>query len=183
MPALKRKRSLEVDSGSEYDIEPQTDSDHSDEEYKEPPLNKRAKTTKTTSVAPATAGPSQPPSQAPVLSTPLSGSAHPPANLPVDTWTGFAPQSKKMVDYTKAPRVARPWFFGHHSPNGYGIYALKCPKRTCTSFKVHPLKNNVAVDHLTNCNQPFTDEDDIVRRYATQGKFLPLRTAACWIIY
>lgn len=123
------------------------------------------------------AGPSQAAPQAsassssiaPVASVPAS----PAAGAPSEVDIGFAEKgSQPLRYYTEMSRAKRPWFFGHQSANGYAVYALKCPKKGCGFFQRHPLKENRAADHLNQCGMgfPFSDDDDIVRRYATQGK-------------
>lgn len=84
--------------------------------------------------------------------------------------------SRNTITMSKVVRMSktRPWVFGYNTEEGYGIYAfVKCPGQHCKHhFSSHPLRGHSARDHLLSCNQPITDEQDMVRQYACQGMSL-----------
>ncbi|KAK1981607.1 hypothetical protein LZ30DRAFT_592367 [Colletotrichum cereale] len=68
--------------------------------------------------------------------------------------------SKRVHDYMS-------WAFSYNLGEGDHYYILQCPTPGCQfSFSLNPLRNNMAVTHFKECNVPFFDEADIVRRYA-----------------
>lgn len=82
---------------------------------------------------------------------------------------------KKRGSKEKGP-PNRPWVFGYWFDNEYGLYIMGCPKKGCETapeiFTTHPLMRNDAADHLQECGYDFTDDDDMVRKYCTQGMCL-----------
>ncbi|KAK2033582.1 hypothetical protein LX32DRAFT_635269 [Colletotrichum zoysiae] len=61
------------------------------------------------------------------------------------------------------------WAFSYDLGDGLCYYILRCPTQGCQfSFSMHPFKNNLAIAHFEECKVPYSDEADIVRRYARQ---------------
>ncbi|KDN64303.1 hypothetical protein CSUB01_08108 [Colletotrichum sublineola] len=61
------------------------------------------------------------------------------------------------------------WAFSYDLGEGLRYFILECPIRGCqVSFSTNPLKNKLAATHFEQCNVPFSDEEDIVRRFARQ---------------
>lgn len=91
------------------------------------------------------------------------------------------PKYKKKGRSKASGRPNRPWVFGYWFGNEYGLYIMGCPNKGCEMgteiFTTHPLMRNDAADHLQECGHDFTDDDDMVRKYCTQGmcssRFLP----------
>lgn len=75
-------------------------------------------------------------------------------------------------------RPNRPWVFGYRFGNDYGLYIMSCPKKGCETgvevFTTHPLMRNNAANHLQECGYDFADDNDMVRKYCTQGMCSPL---------
>lgn len=86
----------------------------------------------------------------------------------------FSRNTITMRNVGKMDKTRRPWVFGYRTEEGYGIYAfVKCPGQNCKHhFSSHPLRGHSARDHFLSCNQPFADEQDMVRQYACQGMSL-----------
>lgn len=88
------------------------------------------------------------------------------------------PKYKKKGRSNGLARPSRPWVFGHRFGNDYGLYIMSCPKKGCETglevFTTHPLMRNDAADHLQECENEFADDDDMVRKYGTQGMCSPL---------
>lgn len=70
----------------------------------------------------------------------------------------------------------RPWVFGYRFGNDYGLYIMGCPEKGCETgteiFTSHPLMRNDAAIHLQECGHDFADDDDMVRKFCTQGTWL-----------
>lgn len=70
----------------------------------------------------------------------------------------------------------RPWVFGYRFGNDYGLYIMSCPEKGCETgteiFTYHPLMRNTAAIHLQECGHDFADDDDMVRKFCTQGTCL-----------
>ncbi|KAK2052714.1 hypothetical protein LY76DRAFT_526112 [Colletotrichum caudatum] len=65
------------------------------------------------------------------------------------------------------------WAFPYNLGEGTRYYILTCPHATsgCRfSFWESPLENNLAILHFEKCKVPYSDEADIVRRYARSCK-------------
>ncbi|KAK2050108.1 hypothetical protein LZ31DRAFT_548894 [Colletotrichum somersetense] len=63
------------------------------------------------------------------------------------------------------------WAFSYDLGEGFRYYVLRCPTPGCRfSFSVDPFKDNLAIAHFEECNVSYSDEVDIVRRYACQLK-------------
>lgn len=88
------------------------------------------------------------------------------------------PKYKKKRGSNGRGRPSRPWVFGHRFGNDYGLYIMSCPKKGCETgvevFTMHPLMRNNAADHLQECGYDFADDNDMVRKYGTQGMCSPL---------
>lgn len=126
----------------------------------------------------------------PASSSPIAAAEEPqPEPATVDlghTSNGTTTASKlqKLAKYKKTRgsngrgRPSRPWVFGHRFGNDYGLYIMSCPKKGCETgvevFTTHPLMRNDAADHLQECGYDFTNDDDMVRKYGTQGMCSPL---------
>lgn len=79
----------------------------------------------------------------------------------------------KKTASSKKRQPNRPWVFGYQFGEDYGLYIMSCPKGGCATssevFKNHPLMQNQAANHLQECGQDFANDDDMVRKFATQG--------------
>lgn len=86
----------------------------------------------------------------------------------------FSRDTITMSKVARMSKTRRPWVFGYSTEEGYGIYAfVDCPGQNCKHhFTSHPLRDHSARDHFLSCNQPFADEQDMVRQYACQGMSL-----------
>lgn len=86
----------------------------------------------------------------------------------------FSRDTITMSKVARMSKTRRPWVFGYSTEEGYGMYAfVDCPGQNCKHhFTSHPLRNHHARDHFLSCNQPFADEQDMVRQYACQGMSL-----------
>ncbi|KAK1996768.1 hypothetical protein LX36DRAFT_722383 [Colletotrichum falcatum] len=59
--------------------------------------------------------------------------------------------------------------FRYDLGQGPRYYILRCPTSGCLfTFSENPFKNNLAAAHFAECNVHYSDEADIVRRYAYQ---------------
>lgn len=83
------------------------------------------------------------------------------------------PKYKRKGRSKASGRPNRPWVFGYWLDNEYALYIMSCPTKGCETgteiFTTHPLMRNDAADHLQECGHDFTDDDDMVRKYCTQG--------------
>lgn len=83
------------------------------------------------------------------------------------------PKYKRKGRSKASGRPNRPWVFGYSLDNEYGLYIMSCPTKGCETgteiFTTHPFNRNDAADHLQECGHDFTDDDDMVRKYCTQG--------------
>lgn len=88
------------------------------------------------------------------------------------------PKYKKKRGSNGRGRPSRPWVFGYRFGNDYGLYIMSCPKKGCETgvevFTTHPLMRNNAANHLQECGYDFADDNDMVRKYCTQGMCSPL---------
>lgn len=126
----------------------------------------------------------------PASSSPLSAADEPQPEPATEnlghTRNGTTTASKlqKLAKYKKTRgsngrgRPSRPWVFGYRFGDDYGLYIMSCPKKGCETgvevFTTHPLVRNNAANHLQECGYDFADENDMVRKYCTQGMCSPL---------
>ncbi|KAK1955728.1 hypothetical protein LY78DRAFT_729086 [Colletotrichum sublineola] len=85
------------------------------------------------------------------------------------------PRPKRVGGFIKTSVATRKipdnpsWAFSYDLGEGLRYFILECPIRGCqVSFSTNPLKNKLAATHFEQCNVPFSDEEDIVRRFARQ---------------
>lgn len=64
------------------------------------------------------------------------------------------------------------WVFAYKMDQRSHLYVMHCPSPSCVDpiFSRDPLENDRAALHLTACGQPFTDQRDMISRYAKLGK-------------
>lgn len=93
---------------------------------------------------------------------------------PSGTNLGFARKHApiKATTLSKSLVTRRSWLFAHQSAQGLGVYAIKCPKKSCGhAFKEHPLLENRARDHFQACGFVFADDQEMLQECAQQGMF------------
>lgn len=83
------------------------------------------------------------------------------------------PKYKRKGRSKGGDRPNRPWVFGYRFGDEYGLYTMGCPTKGCETgtqvFKTHPLMHNDAANHLRGCGHEFADDDEMVRKFGTQG--------------
>lgn len=137
-----------------------------------------------------------PPSPIPEPLTPEAAAADEPQSEPAtedlghtDKGTITASKLHKLPKYKKKSRSEergcpnRPWVFGYRFGNDYGLYIMGCPKKGCDAgpqvFTAHPLMRNDAATHLEECGHDFAGDDDMVRKFCTQGTWLSRPPSPC----
>lgn len=84
-------------------------------------------------------------------------------------------QLGKKSKFKKGNRPNRPWLFGYTFPGSqYALYYLTCPTLGCAAVNTHPLIKGRGAEHMRACGGNFVDEQDMIRKYGTQGElFVP----------
>lgn len=91
----------------------------------------------------------------------------------VDSWVTGQKMAKRPKFKKPSKEIpARPWVFGHTFPGTteYALYYLTCPKHGCPALKNHPLVDGRGAQHIRACGGKFQDEDEMVRKFGTQGE-------------
>lgn len=84
-----------------------------------------------------------------------------------------ASKKSSRKDPSSADVPNRPWVFGYTFPGReeYALYFFTCAKYGCPVVMCnHPLINARVAEHLDSCGLIFDDEEDMIRKYATQRK-------------